>query len=107
MASLPLPSTDGRKTSGAQSLDSPLGVIFDIPPHLVKPPCGLGLGLRELRRSFHLGPSKEIKLDLRLGSRGAGGESNARQIGVKDQEVAGGLGQGASTPRAGQITNFV
>ena len=71
-------------------------VLFDIRRHPVKPPRGLGLDLGELGRAFHLGPGEEVELDLRLGPRRPGGEPDARGVGVEDEQVARGLGQGAA-----------
>ena len=70
-------------------------VLIEIGCHLIESPGCFLLGGRQVAGTGHVSACEEIKLDFRLGARGTSGESGARSLGVKDQQVTGGLGQGA------------
>ena len=56
---------------------------------------------RQAVRAVHVGAGEEVELDLRLGPRGPRGEAAARPVGVEDEQVARGLGQGTRWARIG------
>ena len=88
-----IPSDREARSPGASK--GVCNVLFDIARHLVKSAGGLGLGLGEVGGPFHLGPGKQIELDLRFGTRGASREPDAGERRVEDQQVSRRLGQGA------------
>ena len=70
-------------------------VVIEIGRHLSSPTAVSALAAGQLVGSGHVAAGEEVELDLGLGPRGPGGESGARALGVEDQQVARGLGQGA------------
>ena len=91
-------------TAGFQGL---IQVPFEVGGHLIEAALGLDLGGGQVIGAGDGGASEEVELDLGLGSRRPRREAGTRAVGVKDEQIAGRLGQGTGRLRAIQGADLV